>query len=403
MAQAQEAEERRVQDAIESGRHDQLNGLGSLTDSLSIDPILEVLMSCPSRPILYERLSYLFDVMDADGSGAVSFQEMKTGLKKWSTKGAKRGQKMMILSQEEFEHITQGSRFSTDGEMSLEQFQHALELQIRLYVERKMARQMAALAREDPCAHLMIYGLKCAVSDSHEMIGVHRWHVSNSAHPKRAASAEFNRVASDGGSQEGSRRANGSVQHTKASAVVDQPSASLAYTDEEEADHQKSIDTSNSHSKTRAHHLKASSDLVDLDHHRKDNEFLEALPPNVPSRPRPLPANPQSIAPPFLRGNDSGASAPISLASVRAVENSAPINTEDRKRAISGQISDSLLASHQHVSYGQLPQGNGTSGWQDDDPGRSIHRTKLYQGKTNLSVARRSHSAYELGSVPNLD
>ena len=129
-----------MQDAIESGRHDQLNGLGGLTDSLSIDPILEVLMSCPSRPILYERLSYLFDVMDADGSGAVSFQEMKTGLKKWSTKGAKRGQKMMILSQEEFEHITQGSRFSTDGEMSLEQFQHALELQIRLYVERKMAR-----------------------------------------------------------------------------------------------------------------------------------------------------------------------------------------------------------------------------------------------------------------------
>ena len=199
-----------MQEAAETGKHDLMNGM-TLNDSLSIDPILEVLMNCPSRPVLYERLSYLFDVMDADGSGSVSFQEMKTGLRKWCAKSAKRGQKIMILGQEEYEHITQGSRFSKDGEMTLKQFQHALELQIRLYVERKMARQMTALAREDPCAHLMIYGLKCAVSDSHEMFGVHRWHVRDSAQVERTASGEPKQSASTSGgrNEEGSRQCNG--------------------------------------------------------------------------------------------------------------------------------------------------------------------------------------------------
>lgn len=159
----------------------QEDGISTLDNHLkfSFDPLLHVLLRCPNRHELHDRLSKLFDIFDTDDSGGVSFEELHCGLKRLSIGNDRR----MELTHEEFDYITRGSKFVGEhGALSLQCFQQAMEMQVRLYAERKMTQYMMAIGKEDPGAELMMFCMKSMLSDSHEEVGIHRLRDEAGAH-----------------------------------------------------------------------------------------------------------------------------------------------------------------------------------------------------------------------------
>ena len=112
---------------------------------LSIDPVLHSLISAATQKQLDDKLNVLFDIVDVDESGLISFEEMKMGFLRIA------GGIMGILSMEEYEAITRGGEYlDENGELDRENFKLLMNEQLRAYVQRKLAQYIRAVGKEDP-------------------------------------------------------------------------------------------------------------------------------------------------------------------------------------------------------------------------------------------------------------
>ena len=112
---------------------------------MSIDPVLHSLISAATQKQLDDKLNVLFDIVDVDESGLISFEEMKMGFLRIA------GGIMGILSMEEYEAITRGGEYlDENGELDRENFKLLMNEQLRAYVQRKLAQYIRAVGKEDP-------------------------------------------------------------------------------------------------------------------------------------------------------------------------------------------------------------------------------------------------------------
>eukprot|EP00960_Hanusia_phi_P016956 498980-Hanusia_phi.AAC.1 len=92
-------------------------------------------MGCVSREELVHRLELIFSILDVDGSGTVSFFELKEGLKMM------RFRPKINISMDEYDAITKKKQICDDkGDLDLEMFKVAILEQLYLYAERKMGQ-----------------------------------------------------------------------------------------------------------------------------------------------------------------------------------------------------------------------------------------------------------------------
>ena len=117
---------------------------------LSIDPVLHSLISAATQKQLDDKLNVLFDIVDVDESGLISFEEMKMGFLRIA------GGIMGMLSMEEYEAITRGGEYlDENGELDRENFKLLMNEQLRAYVQRKLAQYIRAVGKEDPSQVLL--------------------------------------------------------------------------------------------------------------------------------------------------------------------------------------------------------------------------------------------------------
>ena len=127
---------------------------------MSIDSILHSLISCATSKHLDHKLDILFDVIDTDEGGGVSFEEMSNGFLKLS------GRNSEALSLEEFEDITRGGEYLNEsGEVDRDGFKQVMGEQLRTYVQRKLAQYIIAVGKEDPSQELIFFALKSLATD----------------------------------------------------------------------------------------------------------------------------------------------------------------------------------------------------------------------------------------------
>jgi len=117
---------------------------------LSIDPVLHSLISATTQKQLDDKLNVLFDIIDVDESGLISYEELKMGFLRIA------GGVMGPLSMEEYEAITRGGEYVNErGELDRENFKLVINEQLRAYVERKLAQYIRAVGKEDPSQVLL--------------------------------------------------------------------------------------------------------------------------------------------------------------------------------------------------------------------------------------------------------
>ena len=132
-----------------------------IVPTFSYDAILHGLLACASREQLHERLSVLFQVVDTDESGSVSFNELQVGFRKII------GQTAESLSIDEFEAITGGDAYLDEqGGMDCDNFIRAMEAQLRQYCRRKLSQYMLAIGDEEPGQEMIMFALQLILSDS---------------------------------------------------------------------------------------------------------------------------------------------------------------------------------------------------------------------------------------------
>jgi Ca2+-binding EF-hand superfamily protein len=133
--------------------------------TMSIDSILHSLISCATSKHLDHKLDILFDVIDTDEGGGVSFEEMRNGFLKLS------GGNSEALSLEEFEAITRGGEYLNEcGEVERDGFKQVMGEQLRTYVQRKLAQYIIAVGKEDPSQELIFFALKSLATDSGSLV-----------------------------------------------------------------------------------------------------------------------------------------------------------------------------------------------------------------------------------------
>ena len=131
--------------------------------TMSIDNILHSLISCATSNHLEHKLDILFDVIDTDESGCVSFEEMRIGFLKLS--GGKNS--LNLLTLEEFEAITRGGEYLDEsGGLNRDSFKLVMSEQLRTYVQRKLAQYILAIGKDDPSQELIFSALKSLATDS---------------------------------------------------------------------------------------------------------------------------------------------------------------------------------------------------------------------------------------------
>lgn len=148
---------RREKDKNEREKLERERGEGTTT---SIDPLLQTFVNVKSDDEMKKRCSDLFDRLDVDRSGALSWQELYEGLKKMEFKPR------INFSQDEYNAITlQHTLCDADGELDKEAFEKTLRIQMLSFAERNLANSLPAVMRDDQHFGFVMFALKLAVGD----------------------------------------------------------------------------------------------------------------------------------------------------------------------------------------------------------------------------------------------
>mmetsp|Transcript_2326 Transcript_2326/g.3731 ORF Transcript_2326/g.3731 Transcript_2326/m.3731 type:complete len:904 (+) Transcript_2326:305-3016(+) len=100
-----------------------------------LDPLLEELgKQFNTNRELTSKINRLFEVLDTDMTGSLSFDELNEGLRKLNLK------ENIMLSKEDFHNVTEGFSLCTrDSEVLPEEFEALMRKQFRIYVQRKIS------------------------------------------------------------------------------------------------------------------------------------------------------------------------------------------------------------------------------------------------------------------------
>ena len=129
----------------------------------SIDPLLATLMTCRSSEELTRRASDLFDRMDVDRSGALSWQEMSEGLRKMNVKPK------INFTEDEFNTITlQQTLCNDEGELDKHAFDRLLRIQLFAYAERNLANSIPSIVKDDLHMGIMTFAIKIILGQTWE-------------------------------------------------------------------------------------------------------------------------------------------------------------------------------------------------------------------------------------------
>eukprot|EP00960_Hanusia_phi_P054203 762572-Hanusia_phi.AAC.2 len=120
-----------------------------------LDPLLASLVHYNTNDDLSERISKLFDYLDKDDSGLLSFKEISNGLRHLDKEHA------IHFSYEDFEEITEHFEFcNEDEEISSDNFELIVRAQLKRYVQRRMAATMVEADMDSSKASPVLFVLK---------------------------------------------------------------------------------------------------------------------------------------------------------------------------------------------------------------------------------------------------
>ncbi|EKX41946.1 hypothetical protein GUITHDRAFT_112082 [Guillardia theta CCMP2712] len=102
-----------------------------------LDPLLAILANFSSSSHLSSQIELVFSQLDIDGSGTLTFEELRDGLAGLNL------QPVIQISLEDWDVITHNSSFCNDqGEMSRSAFEAAMRWQLSLYAQKLLAQRM---------------------------------------------------------------------------------------------------------------------------------------------------------------------------------------------------------------------------------------------------------------------
>ena len=115
-----------------------------------LDPFLRNLTDFESDTNLAFRTKNLFESLDVEQKGTLSFQEFSEGLK-----GLNLGASIHI-SEEDWEHLTSGRKLcNADNKLELEGFQKLLNSELRDFLQRQLAQSMSKTAEGTSMAAIL--------------------------------------------------------------------------------------------------------------------------------------------------------------------------------------------------------------------------------------------------------
>ena len=118
--------------------------------SNNLDPLLATFARFHSEEHLGHMIGRFFQYLDVDGNGFLDFQELKTGLEKLDI------EPRVQLSYDDYMSFTQDFTYATeDGEISAENFEACVRLELKGYAFRIAAHQMneAVKAQSDSASN----------------------------------------------------------------------------------------------------------------------------------------------------------------------------------------------------------------------------------------------------------
>jgi len=102
-----------------------------------LDPITTQLQAFDSRENLSDGIAELYSRLDLDGSGGLTYEEFKDGIKSLP------GISKIHMTVDDFDQITEGGQHLTDGEFDDGQFQHMMKSEFWRFSQRQLANSIA--------------------------------------------------------------------------------------------------------------------------------------------------------------------------------------------------------------------------------------------------------------------
>ena len=163
-------------------RHQRLDEEAAHKVHLSLDPMLATLLSASSSEELSDMIRTTFGRLDSDRSGALSYAELRDGLKKMAYHPP------IKLTEDEWEAITFHRTLCTkDQEIDLQCWDAILRNQMLCYCQRKLAVSVPAVLGEDQHQGIMMFAIKLILetcmqqSTPRGQVSSHVWWASSRA------------------------------------------------------------------------------------------------------------------------------------------------------------------------------------------------------------------------------
>jgi hypothetical protein len=180
-------EKREQENLLEEERAEQSRVAGPL------DPLLSTLANFTSQSHLNSQIRTLFDLLDVDNGGSITYEEMYAGCVKLGYQPA------LDVTREDWDGglTWNGALVDAEGALGLESFETAIRWQLILYAQRLMSHKMRHSVKHDPKYATVFFVLKLALmqhfspSDSnktsHEVGTSEKNRVAGESHPEEAA------------------------------------------------------------------------------------------------------------------------------------------------------------------------------------------------------------------------
>ena len=118
-----------------------------------LDPLIKTLLAYTNQNEIMLRLESMIDKLDSDRSGALSYAELRDGLKKYTPP--------IKLSEEEFDAITYNKRLCTeDQEIDFDCWSAIMRQQMVMYCHRQLAVSIPAVIKDDKHLGMMMFAIK---------------------------------------------------------------------------------------------------------------------------------------------------------------------------------------------------------------------------------------------------
>ncbi len=117
--------------------------------AMVLEPLLSPLSAFRTPYDLERSINAVFDVLDEEDKGVLSFDEIKTGLANLATDPP------IEISKDDWDLMTEEGAFcGADGTLDLQLFHHLMRRQLSIFILRKSEVQMSRRSCPYPCVEL---------------------------------------------------------------------------------------------------------------------------------------------------------------------------------------------------------------------------------------------------------